>query len=157
MRGYSQLCWNWAHTRTKKNSDQGGSWTRDLWIWPRLLHWLSHQARTGAGPGYLTSIFTRTNSARPKPSLDNCCLFVVVLFINPMDRVFLCPCIVVTNLYWMWLHWLIQLKLREWKQLLSVICLKYTPSTPLLPKEFSLPTVVHSFPTVKWRVGNHGR
>lgn len=35
--------------------------------------------------------------------------------------------------------------------------IKYTPSTPPLPKEFSLPTVVHSFPTVKGRVGDHGR
>ena len=46
--------WNWAHTRTEKNSDQTelqGQNESRLWVCEML--------------------FTRTNSARPKRNLDN--------------------------------------------------------------------------------------
>lgn len=50
----------------------------------------------------------------------------------------------------MQLHWFLHLKLKEWKQLLSVILLNCTTSAPLVAKEFSFPTAaVHSFATKK--------
>ena len=42
-----------AHTRTEKNSDQGGIWTHDLRIRSPPLYRLSYKARTGAGRGYV--------------------------------------------------------------------------------------------------------
>ena len=59
----------WAHTKTEKNSDQGGNWTHDLRIRSPPLYRLSYKVRREQIVGTEVVIVTAMNMYKYKEGL----------------------------------------------------------------------------------------